>query len=156
MRKGGIGMLFERSFAAAMRSRAKPWLGARHCRLRFSDASEHQMSRGPKIGQPSIPHFKCVYLLRDGASREASLVSNKPIVLDLHDCVQTLAALIGDLTATRLAPSWTLLFDPHHPHIAAWTQRPVPYALVQFHRAILNRQCGTGVAVRWRGKEKED
>jgi hypothetical protein len=89
-------------------------------------------------------------------SFQADFVSDKSIVLDLHDCMQAFAALIGDLAAARLAPGRTLLFNSHHPHVAAWTQRSVPYTLVQFHRAILNRQCGAGVAVRWRGKEKKD
>jgi hypothetical protein len=86
----------------------------------------------------------------------ADFLSNKSIVLDLHDRVQTFAALIGDLAAARLAPGRTLLFNSHHPFIAARAQRTVFHTLVQFHCAILNRQCGTGVAIRWRGKENED
>jgi hypothetical protein len=89
-------------------------------------------------------------------SATTGVLSNKSVVLDLHDRVQALTTLIGDLAAARLAPSRTPLFDSHHPHVAAWTQRSVPYTLIQFHRAILNRQCGAGVAVRWRGQKNQD
>jgi hypothetical protein len=112
---------------------------------------------GRSFGNSRLALFTCARVNAakcNCTSATVDVFSNKSIVLHLHDRVQTFAALIGDFAAAWLAPGGALLFNSHHPDIATWAQRTVLYALIQFHCAILNAQCGMGVAIRWRAGQK--